>query len=254
MLKTFSLAFLILFITPLAVGAGLYMTEERPGSWGRADWSSAGLLQPAASVPEARVLVLAGRTGRWKGMFAVHTWIVVKPANATRWTRYDVVGWGSPVRKDGWDADGRWFSDTPRVVADFRGEAAAAAIPKIEAAIQAYSYRNAGDYRAWPGPNSNTFVATVLRAVPELQVAMLPNAIGKDYHDGFVAGLTASRTGIEASLWGLLGFKLAWVEGIEINILGLVAGFDIRDPAVKLPGFGRLALFGGTATAASATH
>ena len=94
----------------------------------------------------------------------------------------------------------------------------------------------------------------MLRAVPELQVAMLPNAIGKDYHDGFVAGLTASRTGIEASLWGLLGFKLAWVEGIEINILGLVAGFDIRDPAVKLPGFGRLALFGGTATAASATH
>jgi hypothetical protein len=253
MFKPLLLAFLILFITPLAVGAGLYVAEDRPSSWGRADWSSAGMLPSAASVPEARVLVLAGRTGRWKGVFAVHTWIVVKPENATRWTRYDVVGWGNPLRKDGWDADGRWFSDPPRVVADIRGADAAAAIPKIEAAIKAYTYRNAGDYRAWPGPNSNTFVATVLRAVPELQVAMLPNAIGKDYHDGIAAGLTASRTGIEASLWGLLGFKLGWVEGIELNVLGLVAGLDLRQPAVKLPGFGRIALLGqGTPTTTSA--
>jgi hypothetical protein len=82
---------------------------------------------------------------------------------------------------------------------------------------------------------------------------MLPNAIGKDYHDGIAAGLTASRTGIEASLWGLLGFKLGWVEGIELNVLGLVAGLDLRQPAVKLPGFGRIALLGqGTPTTTSA--
>lgn len=251
MIRPLLLAFLILFVTPLAVGAGLYVAEDRPSSWGRANWSSAGVLPPAASVPEARVLVLAGRTGRWKGMFAVHSWIVVKPAGAARWTRYDVVGWGSPIRKNGWDADSRWFSDTPRIVAEVRGAAAAAAIPKIEAAIRAYAYGKAGDYRAWPGPNSNTFVATVLRAVPELGVAMLPNAIGKDYHDGVVAGRTASRTGIEASLWGLAGFKLGWVEGVEINLLGLVAGVDLRDPALKLPAIGRIALAGGSPSAAS---
>ncbi|MFC7554960.1 hypothetical protein ACFQU7_26130 [Pseudoroseomonas wenyumeiae] len=33
---------------------------------------------------------------------------------------------------------------------------------------------------------------------------------------------------------------LAWVEGIEINILGAVAGLDLRRPALKLPGLGRL--------------
>ena len=34
--------------------------------------------------PEARVLVMSGRTGGWKGVFAVHTWIVLKRENATK--------------------------------------------------------------------------------------------------------------------------------------------------------------------------
>ena len=63
-------------------------------------------------------------------------------------------------------------------------------------------------------------------------------------------GLTDSGTGVEASLWGLLGVKLGWVEGIEINVLGLVAGLDLRDPGVKLPGFGRIGWPQQTATAA----
>ena len=42
-------------------------------------------------------------------------------------------------------------------------------IPKIRAAIEGYQLRSYGDYRAWPGPNSNTFVTAVLAAVPELQ-------------------------------------------------------------------------------------
>ena len=46
---------------------------------------------------------------RWKGIFAVHSWVVLKPENATSWTRYDVVGWGHPVRTNGWAPDGRWY-------------------------------------------------------------------------------------------------------------------------------------------------
>jgi hypothetical protein len=55
-------------------------------------------------------------------------------------------------------------------------------------------------------------------------------------------GLSDSGTGVEASLWGLLGVKLGWVEGVEVNVLGLVAGLDVRHPALKLPGFGQLGL------------
>jgi hypothetical protein len=241
--KTIRMTLLVLFLLPIVARAALYYATERPGSWRDADWSSANLLAPAASAPEARVLVLSGRTGRWKSIFAVHSWIVIKPENAPSYTRYDLTGFGRPIHVNGWAADARWFGNTPQIVADIRGQAAAAAIPKIQAAIAAYPYTNLGDYRLWPGPNSNTFVATVLRAVPELAIAMPPEAIGKDFRaDGTIFGLTESRTGFEASLWGLLGLKLGWVEGLEVNLFTLVAGLDVRHPALKLPGFGRIGI------------
>jgi hypothetical protein len=45
--------------------------------------------------------------------------------------------------------------------------------------------------------------------------------------------------------------KVGWVEGIELNLLGLVAGIDLRHPALKLPGLGRIG-FESVATAAPA--
>jgi hypothetical protein len=69
---------------------------------------------------------------------------------------------------------------------------------------------------------------------------MPPNAVGRDFRPSAYAGWTDTGTGVEASLWGLIGIKLAWVEGVEVNLLGLVAGLDLRHPALKLPGFGRI--------------
>jgi hypothetical protein len=245
-------AILALFLLPLGVHAALYSRTDRPGSFRDADWSSVGMLPPAGADHDARLLVFTGRTGRWKGIFSVHSWVVFKPENAATWSRYDVVGWGQPVRNNGWAPDARWFGDTPRVLVDVRGAEATALIPKVKAAIADYSYNSFGDYRIWPGPNSNTFTATVLRAVPELETSLPPNAVGKDFRAYPYLGLTDSRTGVEASLWGLLGVKVAWVEGVELNFLGLVAGLDLRHPAVKLPGFGRIGLDDGTAIAAPA--
>jgi hypothetical protein len=247
---TVLLTILALFLVPIAARAALQALEDRPASWSLADWSSIGSLPPASAHPEARILVLSARTGRWKGVFATHSWVVLKRENARAWSRYDVVGWGSPVRTNGWAPDGRWFGDSPVVVVDVRGAAAAALIPRLEAAITSYGFAKAGDYRVWPGPNSNTFVATLLRAVPELRVTLPPTAIGKDFRDGLYVGPTDSRTGIEASLYGVLGVKAGWVEGIEVNFMGLVAGLDVRQPALKLPGFGRLGFGGTTALAA----
>ena len=247
------LAILVVFLAPLGVHAALYAGKEHPASFRQANWSSVGMLPPASADREARLLVFTGRTGRWKGIFSVHSWVVFKPEGASAWSRYDVVGWGNPVRSNGWAPDSRWYGDIPRVLVDVRGAEAARMIPKVQAAINGYNYRNDGDYRVWPGPNSNTFVAAVLRAVPELAVTLPPNAVGKDFRDGAYAGRTDSGTGIEASLYGLLGIKFGWVEGVELNFLGLVAGFDLRHPAVKLPGFGRIGMADGTAIAAPAS-
>ena len=252
-IKKTVLTILAIFLFPLALHGALYSAQSRPQSYDRADWSSSGMLQEANADPEARLLIFTGRTGRWKGIFSVHSWVVLKPENATAWNRYDVVGWGQPVRNNGWAPDGRWYGDTPRVLLDMRGPQASALIPKVRSAIAAYQYSRAGDYRIWPGPNSNTFVASVLRAMPELEATLPSNAIGKDFRPAPYIGLTDSRTGIEASLFGIVGVKLGWVEGVELNFLGLVSGIDLRHPAVKLPGFGRLGIDDGTAVAAPAT-
>jgi hypothetical protein len=172
---------LALFLFPVAVHAALCAREDRAGDMAQADWSSVGMLPPASAEHEARLLVFAGRLGSWRGIFAVHSWIVYKPEGAPTWSRYDVVGWGRPVHSNGWDPDARWFGDVPRVLADVRGAEAAALIPKVQATITGYAYNNLGDYRAWPGPNSNTFIATLLRAVPELGITLPSNAVGKDF-------------------------------------------------------------------------
>src|SRR5438132_12260592 len=184
------LAILALFLFPLAVHAVLYTAKDRPQSYAYADWSSVGMLPPATADRQARLLVFTGRTGRWKGISAVHSWVVLKSANATTWSRYDVVGWGQPLRTNGWAPDSRWFGDTPRVLVDVRGPAATALLPKVQAAIDAYGYRESGDYRVWPGPNSNTFTASVLRAVPELAATLPPHAVGKDFRGLPYLGLT----------------------------------------------------------------
>ena len=91
------------------------------------------------------------------------------------------MGFGQPVRVNLHDPYAYWFDDRPRLVADVRGERAASAIPKIEAAVKSYPYATNGSYRVWPGPNSNTFTATVLRAAPELDIAMPSEAVGRDF-------------------------------------------------------------------------
>jgi hypothetical protein len=250
-LKTLRLTLLVVFALPIAARAGLYAVADHPRSWRDADWSTTGLLPPATDDPPARVLVFAARVGGWRGIFASHTWIVVKPANASSYTRYDVMGFGQPVRVNLHAPDAFWFGGAPRVVADIHGEGAAQAIPEIEAAVKSYRYAHYGSYRVWPGPNSNTFTATVLRAAPELAVAMPPEALGRDFRaDGSFFGATASRTGFEVTVYGLIGAKLGWVEGVEVDVLGLVAGLDLRHPALKIPGFGRLGL-DGVATASA---
>ena len=237
---TIMLIVFALFLAPIIARAALYAVGNGPRSYRDADWSSTGALPPARQFEPARLVVFTGTTGGWKGVFAVHSWVVLKPKGARNWTRYDVVGWGNPLRTNGWPADGRWFGNVPVAIADVSGAQAEQLIPKIEAAVNAYRFAQAGDYRIWPGPNSNSFTAAILRAVPELGVSLPPNAVGRDFRDSLYAGLTDSGTGVELNLRGFAGLKLAWAEGIEVNLLGLVAGLDLRHPGVKLPGFGRI--------------
>jgi hypothetical protein len=242
--KTCLLLLLLLLLGPIGVAAVVHQANGLGGDdWRAADRSSAGLLPPAMRHTPAVVRVYAARTVRWRGIFAVHSWIVYKPEGAAVYTRYDYTAWGDPIRRNGFEPDGRWFGREPEVIFAADGPEAAALIPRIEAAIAAYTPRHRGDYRAWPGPNSNTFVAAVLAELPGVRAVLPPTAIGKDYpHDGRWLSLTPSGTGLRASLGGYAGLTIGWVEGIEINLLAAVIGIDLRRPALKLPGLGRIGL------------
>jgi hypothetical protein len=135
--------------------------------------------------------------------------------------------------------DAEWYGAAPQVIRELSGAQAEAVIAKLPKAIASYPY--AGTYSVWPGPNSNTFIAHLGREIPELRLAMPSNAIGKDYLPaGHILARAPSGTGYQVSLSGLLGVLAGSEEGIEINLLGLVTGIDLRHPALKLPGIGRI--------------
>ena len=112
-------------------------------------------------------------------------------------------------------------------------------IGQIEAAIESYPYGQ--EYRAYPGPNSNTFIAHIGREVSALKLDLPANAIGKDYRSiTHVVGLSSSGSGVQATFLGLLGMNIGLQEGLEINVLGLDFGIDLNSPGLRLPFIGRI--------------
>ena len=213
-----------------------------------ADWRTAsrapvGLAPEPGAHPEALVQVYGARTVGWRGTFGVHTWVAVKPARAADYTVYEVIGWklrwdDSAVSIRNRAPDGRWFGAEPELYAEARGTEAEALIPRIAAAASAYPH--AQEYSAWPGPNSNTFTAWILREVPELRADLPPTAIGKDYLGARIFASAPSGSGVQLSLAGVLGVTASSVEGLELNLLGLTFGVDPWPPALKLPLVGRV--------------
>ena len=135
--------------------------------------------------------------------------------------------------------DARWFGNEPTLVAELRGDEAAGAIPKILEAVASYPYAN--EYKVWPGPNSNTFMAYIGRQTPELRMDLPATAIGKDYPiNGSLLDCTPSGTGYQVSMLGLLGVAMGREEGFELNLLGLNFGIDFAKPALRLPFIGRI--------------
>jgi hypothetical protein len=223
---------------------GCAALERANGNWRQLSSEPSGQAPDPATTPEAVIQVYAARTVGWRGLLAVHTWIAVKRSGAPAYTRYEVMGWGvsqgrPAIRIDRAGPDNHWFGSRPDRLVDLRGAEVDALIDKVEAAVK--SYPHADRYRSWPGPNSNTFLAHIGRAVPELRLDLPPTAIGKDFlANGDLAALAPSGTGVQLSLFGLGGLLIGWEEGLEVNVLGLSFGLDVNRPALRVPALGRV--------------
>jgi hypothetical protein len=241
------IGWLVLLLMPLYAACSttyLGFSGKLSGSdWRTASREPVGLAPDPAATPEAVVQVYAARTISWRGYFGVHTWIAVKPSGAEQFTIHEVIGYrlrrtGTAVVSRTGAPDARWFGAEPELLKDVRGPGVDALIQRIETAVQAYPY--AATYRIWPGPNSNTFTAFVLRDVPELRVDLPPTAIGKDYLGAMPVARTPSGTGGQVSLLGVAGVAAGWEEGVELNVLGLTFGVDPASLSLKLPLLGRI--------------
>ncbi len=215
--------------------------------WGERDFDDvavAGLAPGPDDNREAIVQVYAARSYEpLPRLVAVHTWLAYRREGETKYTVHEAHRFrphlsGRAVRTcEKVHPDRRWHGAEPTLLFELRGEGAAQAIEDIEAALAIYR----DGYRLWPGPNSNTLVAELVRSADGLQVDLPPTAIGKDFlPDWRILAPAPSGTGWQVSLGGVLGGLVAVEEGIELNLFGAVFGVDLNPPAFKLPVVGRL--------------
>ena len=90
-LRNLVILILLLLAGPLSLVACGEVSVE--GDWSQASREAAGIAPDPSGHPEAIVQVYAARAFKWRGAFAVHTWIAVKPAHAPAYTTFEVMGW-----------------------------------------------------------------------------------------------------------------------------------------------------------------
>jgi len=154
--------------------------------WRTASRQPAGLAPDPAQTSEAVLQAYSAPAWGWRGWFAVHTWIATKRTAEPAYTVYEVIGWrqyrGLPALRIERDAPDRfWFGEKPRLLVDRRGAGVDALIDAVEQAARAYPWPKT--YRAFPGPNSNTFTAWIAKEVPALKLDLPFTAIGSGYVD-----------------------------------------------------------------------
>lgn len=152
--------------------------------WRTASRESAGIAPNPATTKDAVLHVYGAPAWGWRGWFAIHTWIAAKPANAAAYTVYEVIGWrqrrGLPVVRIEKDLPDRyWYGERPRLLKEVRGVTADKLIEAVDKAARTYPWPDT--YTAFPGPNSNTFIAWIGRNVPELGLELPFSAIGSGY-------------------------------------------------------------------------
>ncbi len=154
--------------------------------WRTATRESAKIAPDPSSTKDAILQVYGADAWGWRGWFAIHTWIAAKRTGEASYTVYDVIGWrgkrGQPVLRIAEDIPDRyWYGEKPWIIKEYRGTGVDALIAAVDHAAHAYPWKRA--YKAFPGPNSNTFTAWVARKVPELELKLPFSAIGSGFQE-----------------------------------------------------------------------
>ena len=236
-------AFLVLFLLPLATHAAWWGAHNTAWNWSSANWSSSGMLPPPTAERQAVVHVLAGRTGGWKGalrpphlggreagrsqpLYPLRRGRL-GPAGARRQLGAGrAIGTATRRRSSSLCRAAAAGSDCPNRARRRRisllgiRQLPGLAGPELEYVHRSHRPRGArARARACCRPRS----ARISRSA-----CCMPASPERDRHPGLDQGPDRRH--------GRLG------RGHGSLVLGAVVGVDIRRPALKLPGWGRIGL------------
>jgi hypothetical protein len=185
--------------------------------------------RPSPKLPDAPyIAVLSGQMPPPIDEVARHGWIVVRPASG-RLHRFEYGG-----RSNESDPFSDFAAGDVMVHGVFEGSAEeiAAKDACLATADRDY-YREYPGYFPIPGPNSNTFVAFLIRRC-RLGIELPATAIGRDYVGLIGADLTEARTGIQLGTFPF-GLRLGLREGVEVHFFGLPLGVHFWPPGINVP-------------------
>ena len=169
------------------IGIVLLISACTQTNWRTASREPAGIASQPSEDTRAIIEFYAADAFSWRGWFAVHPWLAIKEEGADEYNVYEVTGWQvkrglSAIREHKTKTpDKYWYGSEPELLLSIKGDKATQLIPKIQEAIAEYPYIN--EYKVFPGPNSNTFVAWIAIQVPELGLELPFSAIGSGYAD-----------------------------------------------------------------------
>lgn len=174
-----------------AISLGIFSYSLLGESWRTARRDSANIAPNPEQTNQAVVQVYGAKAFSWRGWVAIHTWIATKKTGDKTYKVYDVVGWrghhghqgsGNSVMRIAPDIPDRyWFGAKPTVLKEHKGDGVDRLIDAIDVAAKAYPWQT--EYKIYPGPNSNTFIAWIAKSVPALELTLPWRAIGKGYVD-----------------------------------------------------------------------
>lgn len=185
--------------------------------------------RPPPKLPDTPfIAVLTGQMPPPIDEVARHGWIVVR-RSARGLHRFEFGGNGT-----GGDPFRDFAAGDVMVHGVYEGSAQE--IAAKEACLSAAShdyYKEYPGYFPIPGPNSNTFVAFLIRRC-RLGIELPATAIGRDYVGLIGADLTEARTGIQLGTFAF-GLRLGLREGVEVHFFGLPLGVHFWPPGINVP-------------------
>ena len=220
----------LLLVLAVAALGGCNLSQRHPDSTLETEPVEAVVQLRCASIPRIHDIAIhcyfatwAPKEGRW------HRWEVWQHAG------HGSHAWGH-LRKDRAGPRSGVGHGSSWPLYEWRGDTAQRLLAVIDEP-EDYPWRH--EYEYWPGPNSNTYPAWVLRAA-RVPGDLHPMAIGKDYCGpmGFGVALSSTRTGLQIET-PLAGVKIGLADGVELHLLGGTFGIDLWAPAIKTI-FGRV--------------